>query len=262
MISATGLRRKLFRGKQALQLIGGALREGNYRQAFEYFGRVCVLIVGVALPEVVAKSEHPNGAEAQGFDSQFGVETSRPMRLSEMELEADANTVQASYYQPSSPALFRKIMAELNLDWKRFTFVDCGSGKGLVLLLASELPFRRILGIEFAANLHRAAAENIRKFHSPQQQCRDLESICADATTYKFPPEPTIFYLFNPFGEEILNGFLDNVERSLRDHPREIYLVYVEPLFAEAIERRSFAHKIAEYRDRPSNSYNIYKTPA
>ncbi|HEX7861079.1 MAG TPA: class I SAM-dependent methyltransferase [Verrucomicrobiae bacterium] len=260
MMGASILRRKIFRGRQALELIAEAVRKRNYREATDYVGKLCALTVGTAFPKLLAKSELPNGAEAQNFDAQFGIETSQPMRVAEMELEASANTVQASYYQPSSPALFRRIMAELNLDWPRFTFVDVGSGKGLVLLLASELPFERVLGVEFAENLHRPAVENISKFNSPTQRCRDIQSVCADATAFEFPAAPTVFYLFNPFGEEILTGFLANVQRSLKKHSREIFFVYVEPLFSSTLEQRGFVTKIAEFQDRPCNSYKIYKT--
>ena len=68
-----------------------------------------------------------------------------------------------------------------------------------------------------------------------------------------------MFYLFNPFGEEILNGFLDNVERSWAKNQREIYLVYVEPLFADVIERRGGFRKVKETQGNVTQSYNIYR---
>ena len=263
MKASAALQRKFFRGKQAAGQIIDAVGRGDFRQATEYVGRVCVLAVGAAFPKVLKKCEHPNGVEAQGFDQQFGVETSAPMRLAEMELDGTAKTVQASYYQPSSPELLRGIMRELqalNIDFERFNFVDVGSGKGLVLLIASERPFKRVIGIEFAANLHRAAESNLEKFKSPLKRCPTLESVCAYATKYEFPAEPTVFYLFNPFGEEILGGFLDNVERGWKVHRQAMYLVYVEPLFSDAIERRGIFTKMKEVEGRVSQSYKIYKT--
>jgi hypothetical protein len=256
------VQRKLFRGRQAMQLISDAVREGRFRQAAEYLGRVLVLAVGTVFPQVHGRIEHPNDDETQKFDEQFGLDTSQTVRLNEMELDHAASAVQASYYQPSSPAVFRQIAEDLQLEWERFTFVDCGSGKGLVLLLASELPFKRIQGIEFAANLHRTAVENIRKFQSPAQRCRQIEAVCADATNYSFAPEPTVFYLFNPFGEQVLNGFLENIERSWKEHRRELYFVYVEPFFVELFDRRPFLMRVKEVRSRPTSSYVIFKTRA
>jgi hypothetical protein len=50
------------------------------------------------------------------------------------------------------------------LPWRPedFTVIDFGSGKGRALIVASECPFRRIIGVEFALELHRDAQQNIR----------------------------------------------------------------------------------------------------
>ena len=53
-----------------------------------------------------------------------------------------------SPYQPTEPALFHEMLEALrqqvHLDFRDFTFIDLGSGKGRTLLLASDYPFRRI----------------------------------------------------------------------------------------------------------------------
>src|SRR5579863_10326499 len=61
-----------------------------------------------------------------------------------------------SPYQPTEPALFREMLESLMLagstlanarfDFREFTFIDIGSGKGRALLMAADYPFRRILG--------------------------------------------------------------------------------------------------------------------
>ena len=145
MRATAAFQRKFFRGRQAAGQIFNAVGRGDLRQATEYIGRVLVLAAGTAFPKMLGRCEHPNGAQAKCFDDQFGVETSSPMRLADMELDANASTVQASYYQPSSPELIRGMLRELALDWGRFTFIDVGSGKGLVLLVASEQPFQRVM---------------------------------------------------------------------------------------------------------------------
>ena len=47
-----------------------------------------------------------------------------------------------------------------------FTFVDLGSGKGRTLLMASDYPFRRIIGVELLPSLHQIAQENLRQYKS------------------------------------------------------------------------------------------------
>jgi hypothetical protein len=43
-----------------------------------------------------------------------------------------------SPYQPTDPAEFREMMKALPIDFREFTFVDIGSGKGRTLLMAAE----------------------------------------------------------------------------------------------------------------------------
>ena len=62
-----------------------------------------------------------------------------------------------SPYQPTDAALFQEMMSSLPIAFSEFTFVDLGSGKGRTLLMASEYPFRRIVGVEILPELHRAA---------------------------------------------------------------------------------------------------------
>ena len=57
-----------------------------------------------------------------------------------------------SPYQPTESALFHEMLEalreQIHLDFHDFVFVDLGSGKGRTLLMASEYPFRRIVGVE------------------------------------------------------------------------------------------------------------------
>jgi hypothetical protein len=126
-----------------------------------------------------------------------------------------------------------------------FTFIDIGSGKGRTLLMASDYPFRRILGVELLPALHHIAQENIRKYTSPSQQCFAIESICGDARHFEFPPDPTVLYLFNPLPGTGLLDLLNNLEQSLREHPRPIYLLYHNPQLDGTLHQRRYLRKIA-----------------
>ncbi|MBZ5613957.1 MAG: hypothetical protein LAO23_08120 [Acidobacteriia bacterium] len=134
-----------------------------------------------------------------------------------------------SPYQATDPALFREMMASLPIEFDPFTFVDLGSGKGRTLLMASEYPFRRIVGVEVIAELHRAAEENIRMYHSATEQCTQIEAVCADACEFVLPDTPLVLYLFNPLPEAGLQRVLRNLERSLEQSPRWVWIVYHNP---------------------------------
>jgi SAM-dependent methyltransferase len=141
-----------------------------------------------------------------------------------------------SPYQPTDAGLFQEMMAILPIDFREFTFVDLGSGKGRTLLMASEYLFRRIVGVEILPELHRAAEENIANYQSTTQQCRQIESICADASEFELPEGPLLLYLFNPLPEAELIQILENLEESLRRHPRAVYVLYQNPLLERVLD--------------------------
>ncbi len=134
-----------------------------------------------------------------------------------------------SPYQPTEPALFQEMMAALPLDFREFTFIDVGSGKGRTLLMASEYPFQKIVGVELIEELHRAAVENILEYRSPTQQCSKMEPVRADASDFVFPDTPLVLYLFNPLPEPGLRRLIRNLEQSLEQTPRTIWIVYHNP---------------------------------
>lgn len=149
-----------------------------------------------------------------------------------------------SAYQPTEPALFKEMMATLKIDFQEFTFIDIGSGKGRVLLMAADYPFRRILGIELLPALHRVAQENLSAYKSDSQQCSALETVCGDAREFIFPAEPIMLYLFNPLPEAALIEVMANLDHSLRQFPRVVYLLYHNPLLEHVLAKHPTFNKI------------------
>jgi len=129
-------------------------------------------------------------------------------------------------YQASEPELFHRIILDLPAEPDGFTFIDLGSGKGRTLLMASDYPFRRIVGVELLAELNTVAHKNIERYRSEQQKCFAIESHAGDARDFDFPAEPTMLYLFNPFPERVLRAVLANLHESVRTAPREVVVVY------------------------------------
>ena len=154
-----------------------------------------------------------------------------------------------SAYQPTDLPAFREMLDALaihtQLNFRDFTFLDLGSGKGRTLLMASDYPFRRILGVELLPALDRIAQQNLRAYNNESQQCFSLQSLCADATTFLFPSEPLVVYLFNPFGESGLRRVLANLEHSLETQPRPVYVLYYNPLLEHVLSESRFLRKIA-----------------
>jgi len=163
-----------------------------------------------------------------------------------------------SPYQPTDAALFREMLDALrqhsHLNFADFTFLDLGSGKGRTLLMASNYAFRRIIGVELLPALDRIARENLDRYKSESQQCFSLEAVCADATTFPLPSSPLVIYLFNPFPESGLRKVVANLHLSLRTQPREVYLLYHNPLLEHVLNECGFLDKIAA-----THQYSVFR---
>jgi SAM-dependent methyltransferase len=129
-------------------------------------------------------------------------------------------------YQASEPQLFGEILRSLPISVDGFTFIDLGAGKGRTLMMASDYPFRRIIGVELLAELNAIAVQNIARYRGDRQKCFAIESHAGDARSFEFPAEPTVLYLFNPFPEHVLREVLANLHRSLLSDPRPVYVIY------------------------------------
>jgi SAM-dependent methyltransferase len=159
-----------------------------------------------------------------------------------------------SAYQPTEPAAFHEMLNAVqqssNSDqtvpnFREFTFIDFGSGKGRTLLMASDYPFRRIIGVELLPALHQIAQQNLRQYKSAAQKCFALESICADATSFPLPAGPLVIYLFNPLPESGMRLVFANLDQSLRLHSRPIYVLYHNPLLEHVLSEGRRLRKIA-----------------
>ncbi len=162
-----------------------------------------------------------------------------------------------SPYQPTEPAFFHEMLEAVrrqsDSDFDDFVFLDLGSGKGRTLLMASDCPFRRIVGVELLPALHQAAQDNLNKYRSESQKCFVLESVCGDATEFLFPAEPMVLYLFNPFPEAGLRRVMANLEQSLRAHPRAVYVLYHNPLLEHVLSESAGLRKLCS-----THQYALY----
>ncbi len=194
----------------------------------------------------------------EAFDKRFGTDTSAPT------FERNQKT-SVHFYVPTTASIIYGILTFLPLDSNRFTFVDMGSGKGRALLVASEFPFQKIVGVELSDNLHRIAEDNVKRYKPATQQCTDFDLKCMDATAYNHGDGPLVLYLFDPFGREIMQEVVAKLETSLKANPREAYVVYVYPQYDDLLQNSPMLEKVKQGgpKFQPWSQYTIYaaKTP-
>ena len=149
------------------------------------------------------------------FDRTHGCDTGGIVSAAESDIE-DADG--CNRYQAVDPEFFAEAMAHLPIDPREYTFVDLGCGKGRALILAVEAGFRYVDGVELSPYLCSIARRNV----GTSFPGLIFNISAADAGFYK---RPTVVFLYNPFGPEVLR-------KVLRNFPSGAYVVYVNPLHA------------------------------
>jgi SAM-dependent methyltransferase len=164
-------------------------------------------------------------AISKAFDAFRGVNTIAGATAIDISVTSP-NRDQGVPYDPSPWSTLRRSLVLANLDPHGFLFVDIGCGKGKVVLSAMELPFRRIIGVDFSPTLCEIAKTNIKLARFVKRRCSSVEIVCDDATEWEPPNEKTIFFLYNPFHIEITEAVLRNIIVFKRRNPLPMFFLF------------------------------------
>lgn len=183
------------------------------------------------------------------FDRKYSVDTSGLVWGDELKTGSRSDAWNTAYYA-IPPSVFHHVMAQLSMSFLAdATFIDLGCGKGRALLLASEYPFRQVIGVEISPKLHRVAVENVERYTAAR--CADgrgsgppVHVLLQDAAQYPFPDGPLVVYLYNPFCRPVLERMLANLDRSLAGDPREAAVLYINHELRDVLDRAPFLQQM------------------
>jgi predicted RNA methylase len=171
------------------------------------------------------------------FDAAHGTDTARVLEISSLHIESP-NARYAVRYQPSSAALVKKAIEWLDIDLSDLTFVDFGSGKGRVVLLAATYPLKAVVGVELSCELHEIARENLRRAPLRPQDSGKISLVCCDVADFSLPDSDLICYLYNPFGPAVLAPLAERLTLHSSRRGHRVFVIYVDPrhrdVFAKA----------------------------
>lgn len=142
------------------------------------------------------------------------------------------NVEHAELYQGANYFLLEKVFDYLQTIEANQNLLDFGCGKGRVLAVAAYYEFKKITGVEFAKELCEAARKNITPVQKKYPE-KIFNVICTDAVDYKIEDDANVFFFFNPFNEIVMLAVAKNILRSLKQNPREAYVVYINPVHKE-----------------------------
>lgn len=178
-----------------------------------------------ALPKVICRKIHYHFSADRRFDIKQGVDTCGFKSVSDLDIHNSLKSI-SCHYEPSSVKLVRSMLKSLPIDHSKFTFIDYGSGRGRVLLLASEYPYEKIIGVELAQSLHMTACKNITKWKSKAKQCNNIKSLNMNAVEFELPANPLVLYFFTPFIESAFDSVVNKILEQLKNNRYPIYIIY------------------------------------
>ena len=215
------------------------------------------------------------GLTRHPFDEEFGVRTSGLVAGRHLK-SGHLHDRHATAYFGVAPSVFHALVRR----WQRnrpagaieeFSFIDVGSGMGRVVLLASGLPFRQVVGVELNPTLARIARKNLAVWRASKRAQAPMKIICNDAAEFRLPEGPCLAFLFNPFGAPVMRRLLGAWSKSLAGRPGQLDLIYVNNEQESVLQRqagfvrlflgqvrRSRADAIADHRimaNQPEGEY-------
>lgn len=226
------------------------------KRVMEAVGRLPVVSFFIRQPLARGLLQHIRGAELlygsgweaiHPFDRIHGTETSGFVAADRLHVDTVAGA-HSVFYAGSQPSVLRAGLHALP-PLETFTFVDLGCGKGRPLLVASEFPFRDILGVELSPDLARVAERNAAIMAERFAGRTPIRIAVGDAGSFPIPSGDVVLFLYNPFDAEVVAKVVQAVEAALTDESRSIYIVYYNPTVAQCFDDsslliRRFAHQI------------------
>jgi SAM-dependent methyltransferase len=165
------------------------------------------------------------------FDRAHGIDASGLVTSEELRADGDHPALaHVTIYGGSQPSAVRAALASLP-ELETSSFVDLGCGKGRPLIVASEFPFRDIIGVELSENLARQARVNASKIAARYPERTPIRVETGDATAYPLPSGNVVLFMYHAFGPELVRRVVASVEAALRAEPeRSIYVVLYNPV--------------------------------
>jgi hypothetical protein len=171
------------------------------------------------------------------FDQIHGVETSGLVPAANL-VTGHPNDEHVTAYYGVAPSILRTL---IDL-WREtppphaihnYSFIDIGAGKGRAMLVASELPFRQVIGIELNPTMATIAQQNLERWNQSHAadttapRLAPIHLLEQDALTFDFPTTPTLVFLFHPFEAPVLKQLLRRIETHFARRPGTLDILYV-----------------------------------
>ncbi len=111
-------------------------------------------------------------------------------------------------------------------------------------MVASDFPFRSVIGVEISPELVKVAKENAQVIARNLPERTPITVVNANALDYALPEGNLLIFLYNPFGEDVITRFLTNIETALLKRDSSIWVVYTNPVWDHIFDTSSMLSRI------------------
>lgn len=171
-------------------------------------------------------------------DKRYGINT-----------QAVANTRESKgnyHYQGASYLVVEQLFQKLWEQYPNYMVYDIGCGKGRVLFVAERFGFTHLKGIDLDATLLEVAKLNLQKYVR-QNAHAQFQFVAQNALQLEIPDAPCIYFLFNPFSDEVLRPVLHRIKANAS---KPCVFVYMNPRFEMCFQEAGFQRKETLYTER------------
>ena len=169
----------------------------------------------------------------------YGINTIKRAELKEFTI-AQGDIGKSSPYEAVNYYMLENLLENFRkLFPEEKSLIDVGCGKGRVIVAAAHYGFKKITGIDFAKELCAEAEKNINKIR-PFFPKTSFRIFWMNILDYKIEPGDKVFFLFNPFNDEIMEQFTEKIDQSLKEYPRKTYFIYVNPRQIEILFQKGY----------------------
>ena len=160
-------------------------------------------------------------------------------------------------HQPIQIGVFRRIVHELPRSPRSLAFADYGCGKGRALILAAELGFAHVAGVEHVPSLHSRALANVRSYREMRPGAPSIEVTLGDASAWDPPERPAMLFLYTPFDEAVFRQVVQRLHERWQARQPQWLIAYRTPVHARILQDAGWVQPVVERPD-----FRIWRTNA
>lgn len=188
-----------------------------------------------------ASKTAPNRGVVHPFDRKYGTDTGGYLGPEAL-VKGRANDALNHGYSAIAPSVFheacrrwRETLPAVSGRVEAYSFVDVGAGKGRALLLATELPFRKVIGVELSEELSRIAEQNVARWNRVARPRAKIRIVQGDAANFRWPRTPLLVYLYNPFACSLIAQMAEDLAAVAVSGSGLVDVLYVNPTCTDTL---------------------------